>query len=104
MVVRKSAQMAEKLNVPLIGLVENMSYAECPKCGERMEVFGPSQSEGTARQLDVPLLGRLPLDPDLAARCDNGRVEEHPTELFEPVLDAVLERLPEHKCSPVFDT
>ena len=103
MVVRKSAQMAEKLNVPVIGLVENMSYAECPQCGERLEVFGPSQAASTAESLGIPLLGRLPLDPELAMRCDSGRVEEQHTELFDSVVDELLALVPEEKCKPVFE-
>jgi Mrp family chromosome partitioning ATPase len=102
MVVRKSAQMAEKLSVPILGLVENMSYVTCPHCGTRTDVFGPSQAEQTAAMLGVPLLGRLPLDADLAVRCDSGRVEEQPTELFEPIVDQLLARVPEVKCTPAF--
>ena len=102
MVVRKSAQMAIKLNVPILGLIENMSYAVCPKCGEQIEVFGPSVSAETAKVLGVPLLGRLPLDAELAVRCDSGRVESQPTEAFAPVVAQIVERVPETKCSPVF--
>lgn len=102
MVVRKSAQMAEKLNAPILGLVENMAYAECPRCGEAIEVFGPSQSQRTAELLGVSLLGRLPLDPNLAQRCDTGQIEKYTGMPFEPIVDAVLERLPAVKCKPVF--
>jgi Mrp family chromosome partitioning ATPase len=102
MVVRKSAQMAEKLNVPILGLVENMSYLACPHCGARTEVFGPSQADQTAAALGVPLLGRLPLDSEMAVRCDNGRVEEQPTTPFEPIVDQLLARMPEVKCTPAF--
>jgi len=102
MVVRKSAQMAQKLNVPLIGLIENMSYAVCPRCGERLDVFGPSQSAVTAELLGIPLLGRLPLMPDLAERCDNSRIEEQPIAPFEPIADVLLERVPKDKCQPIF--
>jgi Mrp family chromosome partitioning ATPase len=102
MVVRKSAQMAEKLSVPILGLVENMSYMTCPHCGTRTDVFGPSQADRTAATLGVPLLGRLPLDPELAVRCDNGRIEEQPTVLFEPIVDQLMARMPEVKCQPAF--
>lgn len=101
MVVRKSAQLARKLDVPIIGLIENMSYVECA-CGSRLEVFGPSQAQATAESLNVPLLGRLPLDPQLAVRADSGRIEEQPIELFQPIVDQILDRLPEVKCKPVF--
>ncbi len=102
MVVRKSAQMAEKLSVPILGLIENMSYLECPHCGTRTDVFGPSQADRTATTLGVPLLGRLPLDPELAVRCDNGRIEEQPTVLFEPIVDQLVARMPDVKCQPAF--
>jgi Mrp family chromosome partitioning ATPase len=70
MVVRKAAWMAQRLGAPILGLVENMSYVTCPKCGERILVFGPSQAMDTAARLRVPLLGQLPLDAELACRCD----------------------------------
>lgn len=101
MVVRKSAQLAEKLSVPIAGLIENMSYVDC-ECGSRLEVFGPSQAQATADVLGVPLLGRLPLDPNLAIRADSGRIEEQPTDLFEPIVDQILDRLPNVKCKPIF--
>ncbi|MBC7227171.1 MAG: Mrp/NBP35 family ATP-binding protein [Thermoflexales bacterium] len=77
MVVRKAARMAEHLGVPIIGLVENMAYVTCPKCGEQIEVFGPSQAVHTATALGVPVLARLPLNPELARLCDNGQVEQY---------------------------
>jgi len=98
MVVRKAARMASHLNVPIVGLVENMSYVVCPKCGEQIEVFGPSQ----AMQLGLPLLGRLPLDPELARRCDAGEIEKYAAELFEPIAEQVVERMPATKSVPIF--
>jgi Mrp family chromosome partitioning ATPase len=85
MVVRKAARMAQHLGVPILGLVENMSYVLCPKCGEHIDIFGPSQAERTALKLHTPLVGRLPLDPQLARLCDAGKVEEYAMPLFEPV-------------------
>lgn len=95
MVVRKAARMAKQLNVPLIGVVENMSYATCPNCGERIEVFGPSKSEEVAARVGAPFLGRLPLDPELAERCDAGEIEAYGGEAFEPIARAIEERVPE---------
>jgi Mrp family chromosome partitioning ATPase len=100
MVVRKAAHMAEHMGAPILGLVENMSYITCPKCGERIEVFGPSQALRMTAQLGVPLLGRLPLDPELALRCDAGEIEEYGAELFEPIAEKVAERLPATKTVP----
>jgi Mrp family chromosome partitioning ATPase len=102
MVVRKAARMAGHLNIPIVGLLENMSGVVCPKCGEQIEVFGPSQALPTANQLGVPLLGQLPLDPELARRCDAGEVEEYAAELFKPIAEQVLERMPAKKSVPIF--
>lgn len=102
MVVRKAAQMTAHLSVPLVGLVENMSYVVCPNCGESIEVFGPSQSVHTAAQLGVSLLGRLPLDPELARRCDGGEVEGYPMEKFMPIAEAILERASVRASTPMF--
>ena len=102
MVVRKAARMAWQLSVPIVGLVENMSYFVCPKCGERTDVFGPSQAMRTALQLGIPLLGQLPLDPDLARRCDLGEIEGYPTEPFEPIAEAITERASARPSKPIF--
>jgi Mrp family chromosome partitioning ATPase len=95
MVVRKAANMARQLGVRLLGLVENMSYVECPACGARIEPFGPSRAETTARQAGVGLLGRIPLDPRLAVMCDAGRIEEYREAEFENVVDQVLQLMVE---------
>lgn len=102
MVVRKAARMAGHLNVPVLGVVENMSYAVCPECGEEIEVFGPSKSTHTAEQLGLPLLGRMPIDPELSRRCDAGEIEAYGAEAFEPIAEQVMERMPEQKTTPVF--
>jgi Mrp family chromosome partitioning ATPase len=102
MVVRKAARMAERLNVPIVGVIENMSYAVCPECGERIQIFGPSQAEGVAEQVNAPFLGRLPLDPELAERCDAGEIEAYRAEAFEPIARAVEERVPEKAIEPLF--
>jgi len=95
MVVRKAAQMAQKMGAPIIGLVENMSYALCPECGHEIEVFGPSQAQQTATRLGVPLLGRLPLDAELACSCDAGQIERYETPFFEPIVAPLVESAPD---------
>ncbi|MGD9002199.1 MAG: Mrp/NBP35 family ATP-binding protein [Anaerolineae bacterium] len=102
MVVRKAARMAEQLNVSVVGVVENMSYAVCPECGEHIEIFGPSQAQSVAEYVNAPLLGRLPLDPELARRCDAGEIEAYPAAAFESVARAVEERVPETATEPLF--
>jgi Mrp family chromosome partitioning ATPase len=93
MVVRKAAQMASRLEIKLLGLIENMSYAVCPDCGKEIAIFGPSHGAAVAKQLGVPLLGRLPIDPDLAAICDEGRIENYHNETFDQIAETVRESL-----------
>jgi Mrp family chromosome partitioning ATPase len=76
LVVKRAIRMANDLDVSLLGLVENMSYIECPQCGEKISVFGPSQAEEIVAKTGVPLLGTLPIDPQLASLCNEGRIED----------------------------
>jgi Mrp family chromosome partitioning ATPase len=100
MVVRKAAQMAKQLSVPILGLIENMSYVQCPDCGREIRVFGPSRAEATAEALGIPLLGRLPLDSSLAELCDTGRVEDYPATDFVPIAEKISAAVPDVKCKP----
>ena len=75
MIVAKAVNMAEKMHVPVLGIVENMSYVTCPDCGKKIEVFGASKLEEVAEQYHLDVLGRLPIDPALAAACDAGALE-----------------------------
>ncbi|NLZ52295.1 MAG: Mrp/NBP35 family ATP-binding protein [Thermoanaerobacteraceae bacterium] len=77
MVVKKAVKMANMMDLSIIGLVENYSFAVCPKCGEKIEVFGKSRGEEGAKEANVPYLGSLPIDPELANFCDEGRIEEY---------------------------
>jgi ATP-binding protein involved in chromosome partitioning len=95
MVVRKAARMAEQLQMPMLGLVENMSYFQCPDTGNRYEIFGPSHAEETARQIGIPFLGYLPIDPVIARLCDAGRVEDYAGEAFAPIATDLAARTPE---------
>ena len=101
MVVSKAAHLASELKVPIIGLIENMSYVLCPECAHKVEVFGPSQAARTAARIGVPLLGSLPLDPELARRADAGQIEDYAAEAFAPLAEAVWERVPAVKCKPM---
>jgi Mrp family chromosome partitioning ATPase len=102
MVVRKAAKMAWQMKVPIVGLVENMSYVICPKCGDRIEVFGPSQAVHTTNLLGLPLLGQLPLDPQLALCCDAGTIEDYATDVFEPVAQKIAARASTRASTPIF--
>jgi Mrp family chromosome partitioning ATPase len=99
MVVRKAARMAQQMQTPLLGLIENMSYFECPDTGMRYEIFGPSHAEETARQIGIPFLGRLPIDPEIAKLCDAGRVEDYGAETFAPMVEGLTEGMPEARLS-----
>jgi len=101
MVVRKAARMAQVMQVPLLGLVENMSYFVCPDSGRQYEVFGPSHGEEMARRLGVPFLGRLPLDPRISELCDAGNIEAYTTEAFAPIARRLEETAPEPRRSPL---
>lgn len=94
MVVSKAARMAQSLAVPILGLIENMSYFACPDTGQRYDVFGPSHAELLAERLGVPLLGRLPIDPVLAELCDRGGIEDYPAEAFAPIAARLAEIAP----------
>ena len=76
MVVRKAVLMLKQLNVPIMGVVENMSYFVCPDCGKQHEVFGPSHAEEVAQTAGAPILARLPIRPEMLALADAGRIEE----------------------------
>ena len=90
MVVGKAVRMAELMKVPVLGLVENMSYATCPHCGERIEVFGPSHVDEVAERWGLEVLGRLPFDPAIAAACDAGTFED---ELPSGLMDEAVARV-----------
>ena len=102
MVVRKAASMAVQLGVPLTGLIENMSYLACPHCCEWLEVFGPSHADEMAARLGVPLLGRLPLDPELARLADTGAIEEYENSAISEISEQVLARLQTEPSKPAF--
>jgi Mrp family chromosome partitioning ATPase len=91
MVVRKAANMAKHLEIPLIGLVENMSYTVCPQCGEEIHLFGESQAEDTAQMIGTPMLGHLPLDTLLSILCDCGTIEDYRNDELEKITDKVIE-------------
>lgn len=87
MIVAKAVNMAKKMNIPIIGIVENMSYVECPDCGKKISVFGESHIEEVAQEYGLSVLARLPINPEIAKAVDNGRVEY----LEMPYLDSAAE-------------
>lgn len=75
MIVAKAVKMADLMEIPVIGIVENMSYVKCPDCGKEIKVFGDSKLEDVAKEYKLDVLGRIPLDANLAAACDKGKIE-----------------------------
>ena len=96
MIVEKSIKMVDMLNIPVIGLVENMSYVQCPDCGKKIDIFGHSKLEEVAKETGLDILGRMPIDPKLAELCDEGRIEEMPVEYLESAVDKLI-ALPNRK-------
>ncbi|MBR6717301.1 MAG: Mrp/NBP35 family ATP-binding protein [Oscillospiraceae bacterium] len=90
MIVEKAVKMAETMNVPILGLVENMSYAVCPDCGRHIPVFGESRIDEIALAHHLPVLGKIPMNPKLAAACDAGMVELFEGDWLDSAVDAIL--------------
>ncbi len=76
MIVEKAVKMADMMQIPVLGFIENMSYVSCPSCGEKISVFGESRIDEAAAKRGIPVLAKLPVEPRIAALCDRGRVEE----------------------------
>ena len=90
MIVEKAVKMAETMNIPILGIVENMSYAVCPDCGKEIPIFGESRLPEIAAAHGLPVLGRIPMNPKLAAACDKGMVELFEGDWLEPAVRAIL--------------
>lgn len=86
MIVKKAVNMAKMMNVPVLGLVENMSYFTCPDCGKQYEIFGPSKAAELAKEYDIPAVARLPIDPAVARLADTGRITEANTDALADVF------------------
>lgn len=89
MIVKKAYNMANMMNIPVLGLVENFSYLKCPDCGREIQLFGESHIDAVAAELGVPVLAKLPLDPAYAEKADEGAFEK----MENPYLDAAVEVL-----------
>lgn len=89
MIVEKAVKMARMMNIPILGIVENMSYAECPDRGRKINVFGESHINEIALSHGLSVLGRLPIDPALAAMVDAGDIENFDKDWLTPALDAI---------------
>ena len=90
MIVGKAVNLAHSLNVPVIGLVENMAYFKCDECGKKHFIFGEPQGEAVSKKYDIPAYATLPLDPSFASLCDAGKVEDYDV---EGALDTIVEQV-----------
>lgn len=90
MIVKKAIKMAQKMNVRVLGVVENMSYLMLPDTGKKMEIFGRSRGEEMAKASGAPLLGKLPIDPDLARLCDEGNIERYSSDAVSELSTNVV--------------
>ena len=98
MIVEKSIKMVDMLNIPVIGLVENMSYVQCPDCGKKIEVFGESHVDAIAKQYGIPHTAALPIDRKLAASADKGMIELTNGNWLDEIANAIdqLQPRPHH--------
>lgn len=93
MIVRKAKKMADAMEIPLLGLIENMSWIVCPDCGKEFRIFGKNEAAKLSEEMDLNLLGQIPLDLEFVELCDHGRVEVYPhlnenlKEMVEKVID-----------------
>jgi Mrp family chromosome partitioning ATPase len=87
MIVTKAVNMAKKMNGPILGLVENMSYLDCPHCGKRIGLFGEPRGQNLAQGLGLPFLGAIPLDPIIAQMSDEGRIEDYSSPIITTIAD-----------------
>ena len=90
MIVEKAVNMADMMHIPVLGLVENMSYAVCPDCGKHVEVFGESHAQETAQRFNTQVLARLPINLKLAAACDAGLIELFEGDWLEDAIRKIL--------------
>jgi len=93
MIVRKAVNMTRKMDKHILGIVENMSYLYVPEINKRIDVFGKSRGEELARIVDAPLLGQLPIDPELAKLCDEGNIEQYGSDVINHLGQSLLQTI-----------
>lgn len=97
MIVKKAYNMADKMNIPVLGLVENYSYLECPDCGKRINVFGESKIDETAAEIGISVLGKMPIVPEIAEMVDSGLFEKANNIYLEDAVKTVVAKLEERE-------
>ena len=93
MIVAKAVNMAHMMDIPILGLVENMSFVRCPDCGRELKVFGESHIDEVAEKFGYPVLAKLPIDPDIAAMVDAGRIENIESNPIDPAVSVIEKKL-----------
>ena len=93
MIVSKAANMADLMKIPVLGLVENMSFVRCPDCGRELKVFGESHIDEVAEKFGYPVLAKLPIGPDIAAMVDAGRIENIESNPIDPAVSVIEKKL-----------
>lgn len=105
MVVRKTVDLSQSMNVPVFGVVENFAFYPCPETGVEHEIFGPSHADEVAEAAGAPILARLPINPELARLGDEGKIEEYEHPAYTGLVDAFIQAIPlpapEVKAAPV---
>lgn len=96
MVVEKAVNMARIMNIPVLGLVENMSYLTCPDCGKKMEIFGHSKAAEIAAEYGIPAIARMPLDSNISKLADAGRIEDYETDALKDVFAQIEKAQPKN--------
>ncbi len=94
MIVEKAIRMADLMKIPVLGLIENYSFVKCPDCGKEIRIFGESKIGETAKRHGVPLLARLPIDPEFARLSDSGQIELLSSDVFDAAADEIERALP----------
>lgn len=94
MIVEKALKMAGMMEIPVMALVENMSYVQCPDCGTHVELFGKSHAEEIAQRYNIPLTAKLPIDPKLAGGIDKGMIELFNGAWLDEVANAIVDLAP----------
>lgn len=89
MVVEKAVNMAKMMNIPVLGIVENMSYFECPNCKEKHEIYGKSHVEEIAKKFGIKNIAKIPINPEVANLCDKGEIEKLDVSYLDKIIDAI---------------
>ena len=90
MIVGKAVKMANMMNIPVLGIVENMSFFECPDCKKKIEIFGKSKIDETAKEYNIDTISKLPINPDFARLADDGKIEEFSYDYLDNIVDKIL--------------